>query len=128
NDREIGSLFGIVQNRPEFGNFFGFNIARVSSPRAWLSTWSALSSRGDFMSSAAHLRIPTLFVAATGDSDIRPPEASEMWESIGAPDKTRTDLVGADHYLRSIAARSSADPRAVVVDVIDAWMRARFAR
>jgi hypothetical protein len=125
NDREVGSIFGLFAGRPEFGNYFEYNVARVLSARAWLSTWSALSSKASFVDAAPKLTVPTLFVPARGDSDILPAEADEMWASIGAPDRARHDLERADHYLRPTKGRAT-DPRAELVEVLDGWVRAKF--
>ncbi|MGH2587645.1 MAG: alpha/beta hydrolase [Dehalococcoidia bacterium] len=129
NERDLGSIFGLVNARPEFGNYFSSNIARVLSPRAWLSTWSGLSSRADFLASARSLTVPALFVPASGDSDILPSDAGAMWEAIASPDKTRHDIAGADHYLRPTAHRATgAGPREELIEVMAAWLEARFAR
>jgi hypothetical protein len=127
NERDAGTIFGLVGARPEFGNYFGSNIARVLSPRAWLSTWSGLSSRADFLASARSVTVPTLFVPANGDSDILASDAEAMWAALAAPDKTRHDLAGADHYLRATAHRADGgDPRGELLEVIAAWLERRF--
>jgi hypothetical protein len=127
NERDLGSIFGLVGMRPEFGNYFTSNIARVMAPRAWLSTWSGLSSRADFLASAGAITVPALFVPAAGDSDILPADADAMWSAIAAADKTRHDLAGADHYLRPTARRADgSDPRAELIEVMAAWLAERF--
>jgi hypothetical protein len=129
NERDIGTIFGLVNARPEFGNYFTSNISRVMAPRAWLSTWSGLSSRADFLESARAVTVPSLFVPAAGDSDILPADAEAMWQAIAAPDKTRHDLSGADHYLRPTARRTDgSDPREELNEVMVKWLAARFAR
>lgn len=129
NERDLGSIFGLVDRRPEFGNYFTSNIARVLAPRAWLSTWSGLSSRADFLASARSLTVPTLFAPAAGDSDILPADAEAMWQAIAAPDKRRHELRGADHYLQPTAQRSGPlSPREELNEVIVAWLEARFPR
>jgi hypothetical protein len=126
SERPAGTIFGILEGRPEFGNYFNLNIARVLAPRAWLSTWSGLSSRIDFVRSAATLAVPTLFVTAAGDTDILPSHADAMWRAIAAPDRERHDLHGADHYLRPLPARTGVSPREELVQVITSWLARRF--
>jgi hypothetical protein len=126
NDREVGSIFGILAGRPEFGNYFEINVARVLSPRSWLSTWSGFSSRADFLALAPSLRVPVLFMPAAGDSDILPADADAMWGAIGAADRTRHDLVCADHYLRPTARRTGGHPRDEVREVLASWLGGRF--
>lgn len=129
NERDVGSIFGLVGRRPEFGNYFTSNIARVLSPRAWLSTWSGTSSRANFLESARRITVPSLFVAAMGDSDILPADASAMWNALAATDRTRHDLAGADHYLQPTAAGAGLPhPRARFDALLAGWMDARFAR
>jgi hypothetical protein len=107
--------------------YFTSNIARVQAPRAWLSTWSGRSSRADFLASAGAVTVPTLFVPAAGDSDILPADADAMWAALGAADKTRHDIAGADHYLRPTARRADPmDPRDELTEVLSSWLRARF--
>lgn len=127
SDRDVGSIFALLPGRPQFGNTFATNVARVQAPRAWLSIWSGLSSRADFAAHAAALAVPTLFLHATGDSDILPADADAMWRAIAAPDRTRHDLVGSDHYLRPTRARAGrGDPRAELTDVLVTWLERRF--
>jgi hypothetical protein len=125
NDRDPGSIFGLLDGRPEFGNHYVLNVARVLTPRAWLSVWSGLSSRSDFLAAAPALTVPTLFMPAAGDSDILPADADAMWAAIGAPDKTRHDLRGADHYLRPTRRHSGRPPREEALDALVEWIRAR---
>jgi hypothetical protein len=129
NERDVGTIFGLVGARPEFGNYFTSNISRVMAPRAWLSTWSGLSSRADFLASAPAVTVPTLFVPAAGDSDILPSDAAAMWGALSAQDKTRHELSGADHYLRPTARRADgSDPRVELNEVMNAWLERRFPR
>lgn len=128
NERDVGSIFGLVNRRPEFGNYFTSNIARVLSPRAWLSTWSGTSSRANFIENARRITVPSLFVPAAGDSDILPADADAMWNAIAASDKTRRDLAGADHYLQPTAAGAGLDhPRARFDAILAQWMASKFA-
>src|SRR4029453_2363324 len=41
SERDAGSLFSY---RPDLTNYMEFGFARVTTPRAWLSTWPGLSS------------------------------------------------------------------------------------
>jgi len=129
NKRPLGTIFGGPTGRPEFGNYFSFNIARTLSPRAWLSTWSGTSSRANFLENARSLSVPTLFCAADGDSDILPSDAEAMWNAIAAPDKTRHDIEDADHYLRPLPGSAQPrSPRDRFVDILIDWLQPRFPR
>jgi hypothetical protein len=126
NDRPVGTIFGLLDGRPEVGNYFNWNVARTLSPRAWLSVWSGLSSRIDFCAAAPSIRVPTLFLYPNGDTEIPPSEADAMWNAIASTDKTRHDVRGADHYLRPILGKRTDDPRRELDDAITAWLARRF--
>jgi hypothetical protein len=126
NARPVGTIFGGPTARPEFGNFFSSNIARVLSPRAWLSTWSGTSSRANFLENARTIDVPALFCAADGDSDILPSIADAMWDSIASPHKVRRDISGADHYLRPLPGAAGAPPRERFAGVLADWLRENF--
>lgn len=128
NDRPVGSIFGLLDGRPEFGNYFNWNVARALAPRAWLSVWSGVSSRVDFCAAAASIEVPVLFMYAAGDTEIPPSEADAMWNTIAAADKTRHDLPGADHYLRPVTGKRTDDPRKEMEDVVVSWLERRFPR
>jgi hypothetical protein len=49
-----------------------------------------------------------------------------MWNSICAADRTRHDLIGADHYLRPTSRFPGAAPRREMLDVVTSWMQRRF--
>jgi hypothetical protein len=126
NARPVGTIFGGPTGRPEFGNFVSTNIARVLSPRAWLSTWSGTSSRANFLENARSIDVPVLFNAADGDSDILPADAQAMWEAIASPNKLRVDIEGSDHYLRPLPNASGALPRERFAEILAGWLRERF--
>jgi hypothetical protein len=126
SDRDVGTIFGVLDDRPEFGNTLGTNIARVLSPRAFLSSWSVVSSKADFLALAPALDVPVLFVTARGDSEILPAGAAAMWDAIGSADRTRHDVAGADHYFRPTRRCPPArDPREELAEVVVEWLRRR---
>lgn len=128
NARPVGTIFGGPTGRPEFGNYFSTNIARVLSPRAWLSTWSGTSSRANFLENARSITVPALFSAADGDSDILPADADAMWAAIASPEKTRHDMAGSDHYLRPLPhSAEPRNPRERFTDLLNDWLQPRFA-
>jgi pimeloyl-ACP methyl ester carboxylesterase len=98
------------------------------TPRAWLSTWSGLSSQADLPDTIAHVTIPTLIVYADGDCDIFPSEQQELMEKSGAEDKTYVELPWADHYLHPVGPEGArlADPRDRMIDVIVPWIQERL--
>jgi hypothetical protein len=65
DDRTAGGHDGYP--RPDLQNWSGTGFARYLTPRAWLSTWSGLSSHADTTRSLAHVTAPTLVVHYAGD-------------------------------------------------------------
>jgi hypothetical protein len=67
------------------------------SPEAWLSTWSGPSSRANILHCGAHMTLPTLMIAYTGDHSIFPSDNADIERSLATNDLTRVEL-DADHY------------------------------
>ena len=88
------------------------------TPRGWLSTWSALSSRARLADTIAEVRVPTLLVHPTADTEIRRHQAAEIAAASGATDLTLHELVGALHYFEG--------HRREAMDLVVDWLRARF--
>ncbi len=82
NDRPYGSVFG---SRPDITNYGVIGFGRLTTPEAWLSTWSGISSRAGFLDNAPGVTVPTLFIELTGDQCLYPPQAQEMVEAITGP-------------------------------------------
>jgi hypothetical protein len=124
--RPLGSIFSPAD--PILGNYGPGGLARTMTPRAWLSTWSGLSSQADLPDTIAHVTIPTLIVYADGDCDIFPSEQQELFEKSGAADKTLTSLEWADHYLHPVGedVAKLADPRERLIDLIVPWIEQRL--
>ena len=124
--RPLGSIFS--PGDPIIGNYGPGGLARTMTPRAWLSTWSGLSSQADLPDTISHVTIPTLVVYADGDCDIFPSEQQELMEKSGAKDKTYIELPWADHYLHPVGEEGAqlADPRDRLIDVIVPWIEERI--
>ena len=124
--RPLGSIFS--PGDPIIGNYGPGGLARVMTPRAWLSTWSGLSSQADLPDTIEGVTVPTLLVYADGDCDIFPAEQRELLEKSGAADKRLVDLPWADHYLHPVGdeGRKLADPRERIIDLIVPWMEERL--
>ncbi|MHA6795639.1 alpha/beta hydrolase [Pseudonocardia bannensis] len=118
---------GIWSTRPEVDNFGEWGLARLVTPRAWLSTWSAISSRASLVDNAAALDIPCLVTAGTADRDIYPSDCQAVHDAVPHADKTLILVEGADHYLLPSGRRGTGkDTRAESADHVQKWMRERF--
>ncbi len=126
--RPLGSIFS--PGDPIIGNYGPGGLARVMTPRGWLSTWSGLSSQADLPDTIGHVTIPTLIVYADGDCDIYPSEQQEIFEKSGAADKRYETLPWADHYLNPVGEEGArlADPRERLLDLIVPWIEERIGQ
>ncbi len=124
--RPLGSIFS--PGDPIIGNYGYGGLARVMTPRAWLSTWSGLSSQADLPDSIQHVTVPTLIVYADGDCDIFPAEQEELLHKSGADDKTLVELPWADHYLNPVGEHGAQleDPRERLIDLVVPWIEERI--
>lgn len=126
NNREIGSIFS--PGDPIIGNYHGSGLARVMTPRGWLSTWSGTASNAEVPVSVKHVTVPTLFVYPDADRDVFPHEQDEYLGASAAPDKTMVPVQGVDHGLGAVGeeGRRLGDPKERVASILVAWLRERF--
>jgi alpha/beta superfamily hydrolase len=123
--RDYGSL---LSDRPDLMNRTALGFARTCTPRAWLSTWSGLSSNADLVASAARIDEPTLVVHAARDRevyfdrDVRP-----VFEASAASDKRLVRIEGARHYFEPDFGETAAPDVERLMDVVVPWMKERFA-
>ncbi|QII07223.1 alpha/beta hydrolase [Rhodococcoides fascians A25f] len=121
NARPYGSLFG---RRPDLTNYGLVGFARLSTPDAWLSTWSGLSSNADFVRCAPSVTVPSLFVELTGDQACFPEDASRMVEALGSVDKSRVAIEGT-HFGGPIRDGAPTGASLAAAD-IGAWLSHHF--
>jgi hypothetical protein len=113
--RDYGSIFG---RRPDITNFGAVGFARVTTPDAWLSTWSGISSRAQIRRSAPHISLPTLLVFYTADNSVFPTDIQAIQEALDTDDLTRVDI-DADHYGYAPGTEDRVDEAA---ELITSWL------
>lgn len=121
SERDAGTLFSY---RPDLTNYMEFGFARVTTPRAWLSTWSGLSSNAAVERNAPRVRVPSLVVNYSGDNAIFPSDARAAFAALGAEDKQLVSAPG-DHYGFGVGTQERSGAPIAFAHVA-AWLRARF--
>jgi len=121
SERDAGSLFSY---RPDLTNYMEFGFARVQTPRAWLSTWSGLSSNADVVANAAKIAVPSLVLYYRGDNGIFPSDARAVYEALAAADKQLASAPG-DHYGFAVGTQERTGAPQALARVVT-WLRERF--
>jgi hypothetical protein len=121
SDRDAGTLFSY---RPDLSNYMEFGFARVCTPRAWLSTWSATASNADVVRNAPKVDVPSLVINYTGDNAIFPADARAAFEALGAHDKEFESVPG-DHYGFGVGTQERTGAPLALERVVG-WLRKKF--
>jgi hypothetical protein len=120
SERPYGSLFGA---RPDLINYGQVGFGRLTTPEAWLSTWSGLSSYADFARCAPGVTVPTLFVELTGDQAAFPADSARMVAALGASDLTHLSVRGT-HFGGAIAPGEPTGNQLAAGRIVD-WLAQR---
>ena len=96
----------------------------VSTPRAWLSTWSGLSSNAAVETNGPRVTVPSLVLNYRGDNAIFPADARRAFASLGADDKQLASAPG-DHYGFAVGTQERTGAPRAIAQVVD-WLRPRF--
>lgn len=116
DDRPMGSIF--AQGDPLVANYGIGGMARNVSDRAWLSTWSSNHSSAQLSATLPDVKIPTLIMHPTADTEVRISHAQGLRDASGADDVTYEELIGVNHYLHG--------HRLVACQRIHDWITRRF--
>jgi alpha-beta hydrolase superfamily lysophospholipase len=125
SDRDYGSL---LSERPDLMNVAALGFARTCTPRAWLSTWSGLSSNADLARNVARIQEPTLLVAASRDREVLPlTDVAPVFDAVRSPDKRLVTIEGARHYFEPEPGEKEATDVERLMDVVVPWIEERFS-
>ena len=120
NQRPYGSLFG---RRPDLTNYGLVGFGRLSTAEAWLSTWSGLTTKADFVRCAPGVAVPTLLLEFTGDQASFPVDITRMTNALGATDLTVRAAAGT-HFGGPIEQGAPTGTSLAAV-TIEEWLAAR---
>lgn len=121
NERPYGSVFG---RRPDLTNYGLVGFGRLSTAEAWLSTWSATTTKADFRRCAPGVTVPTLLLAFTGDQASFPADIDAFRGALAADDLT-VDAAPGTHF-GGPAAPDAPPGHELAAVVIDGWLSERF--
>jgi hypothetical protein len=121
--RAIGSFFS---PRPDVFNSLEAGFGKIQTPRAWLSTWSGLSSRASTLDCLPKVTIPTLVVAYDGDNAVFSYHTDGIYQASPARDK-EIHTVSGDHLGYGPGGMSDRSGQKAALDVIVPWIQKRFA-
>jgi len=124
SDRDYGSL---LSERPDLMNYAALGLARTCTPRAWLSTWSGLSSKADLVANVAGITEPTLLVHAGADREIFPADITAISGAMISEDRRVETIAGARHYFEPELGAKTAPHVEALMDVVVPWIQERFA-
>jgi alpha-beta hydrolase superfamily lysophospholipase len=125
SDRDYGSL---LSERPDLMNMAALGLARTVTPRAWLSTWSGLSSNADLVANVGRITEPTLVVHAGRDREVRESDAQRIFAACASKDKRLVVIDGARHYFEAEDPTARERPHVeAAMDVIVPWIEERLA-
>lgn len=116
DERPMGSLFAFPD--PFDANYGRGGLARTMTARGWLSTWSGLSSHAKLADTMPQVKVPTILLHPTADTEIRVWQAKEIVDAAGADDVTYVEMKGAPHYLEGYRQEALA--------TVAEWMAKRF--
>jgi len=122
--RDYGSL---LSERPDLMNYAALGLARTCTPRAWLSTWSGLSSNADLVANAARITAPTLLVHAGRDREIFPADVAAVAAATAAADRRVVTIEDARHYFEPEPGQRDTPHVEALMDVVVPWIEERFA-
>ncbi|MCA9618356.1 MAG: alpha/beta fold hydrolase [Myxococcales bacterium] len=116
--RPYGSL---LSDQPHLMNYKLLGFARVVTPRAWLSTWSARSSRANLLQTLPAIGTPSLMIHAEHDREIHPAAQRALDAAlIGGESHT---IAGAGHYFEPPFGEQAAPHRVALAERVIGWLR-----
>ena len=83
---------------PKVVNDSPIGLARYCSLRSWMSQWSYDYAKGDGISCAKNLSVPSLVIGNTADDGITPSHTYNLYNALGNQNKELVWIQDANHY------------------------------
>jgi pimeloyl-ACP methyl ester carboxylesterase len=123
--RDYGSL---LSERPDLMNHAALGFARTVTPRAWLSTWSGLSSNADLVANVGRISASSLFVYAGRDREIYlGADIQPTFAAARAKDKELVRIADARHYFEPEPGEKHAPHVEELMNAVVPWIEERLA-
>jgi hypothetical protein len=116
--RDYGSL---LSERPDLMNYASLGLGRTCTPRAWLSTWSGLSSKADLVANVARITEPSLLVTPSRDREILPADAKAIEDAMASADKRAVTLDARHYFEPEFGVKESPDVDRML-DIVVPWI------
>lgn len=120
SERPYGS---VISARPSVSNFGVNGFGRLTTPEAWLSTWSGLSSNASLERALGGVTVPTLVVEFTGDCSVFPSDIDAALKALATAD-VRHVRIRADHFGRPLEKGGVPGVPAAVTEIVT-WSQER---
>lgn len=99
-------------------------LGRQCTARAWLSTWSATTTRADFLCCAPDVTVPTLLSEFPGDQASFPADIADSRSALAADDLT-VDAVAGTHFGGPVR-HAAPTGYELAATIVAQWLDARF--
>jgi hypothetical protein len=123
SDRPYGS---VISPKPSVSNYGVGGFGRLTTPDAWLSTWSGPSSNASVARCLGGVAIPTLVIEYMGDCSVFPSDVRAALDASAAADAEHA-RIRSDHFGRRLAAGDD-DPIPLTATRLASWIEERAHR
>jgi hypothetical protein len=95
----------------------------LTTPEAWLSTWSTVCSRAAIRRTGPKVAIPSLVIAYSADNSVYPSDTVAIVGALASGDKEFMTVRG-DHYGYEPGSEDRAGGRDAAAAIVS-WLRGR---
>lgn len=120
NERPYGS---VISPKPQISNYGVNGFGRLTTPEAWLSTWSGISSNASLERSLPGVTVPAMVIEYTGDCSVFPSDIATALEALGSDDVSHR-TVRCDHFGKPLERGEQSGIPATAAHLAD-WALAR---